>query len=413
MKLITRKAARSPNIVLAAALVTTTTAVTLAMGAAYVAVRMARAVVTPPRNKIEDLRVMASTDDTVTLSVNKDSLTPGKYSLWFDGGVGHARVGEILRVSAEEVTREVLAVDFGVLHPDMKARFSGWYFLAPTELGIPFSAVDVTTELGPAPAWLIPAAAPANAAADAAPDAVAAPSAPWAIHVHGRGVTRTECLRAVPVFHEAGYSSLLVSYRNDGEAPGTADNRYYLGDAEWRDVEAAIEFALHHGATEIVLVGWSMGGATVLQAATRSKHPEKIRGIMLESPVIDWVNVLNFQGALLRAPGFVRRGALTLISSSWGGYLTGQNDPIDLARLDFVRRAGELRWPILLLHSDDDGYVPADGSRALARLRPDIVTFERFITARHTKLWNYDSERWNSAVGSWLEGIDPGRQLES
>jgi pimeloyl-ACP methyl ester carboxylesterase len=374
------------QIAVTSALFASATVAAVGVAAAFVTVRMARVVVTPPRHKIEDLRVLASTTSSVTLTRTEDSLTPGRYSLWFDQGAGHARIGEIIEVTATSVTRQLLDVDFGTLHAGVKARFSGWFFLGPRELGYPYENVDIPTLIGPAPAWYVPAAA--------SDDDSTTPRDSWAILVHGRGVRRAEGLRAVPVFHEAGYSSLLISYRNDEDAPNSDDHRYSLGDAEWQDVEAAIEFALAHGAREVVLVGWSMGGATVLQAATRSSHPEVIRGIVLDSPVIDWVNVLNFQGAQLRAPRLVRRAALAVISSEWGAVLTGQSRPIDLKRLDFVQRAGELRWPILLMHSDDDGYVPVDGSQSLARLRPDIVTFERFFTARHTKLWNYDSVRW-------------------
>jgi pimeloyl-ACP methyl ester carboxylesterase len=64
-----------------------------------------------------------------------------------------------------------------------------------------------------------------------------------------------------------------------------------------------------------------------------------------------------------------------------------------------------LSKPILLLHSDDDGFVPSTASRALAVARPDIVTFEEFTTARHTKLWNYDAERWNGAIRRWLQKL--------
>ena len=246
------------------------------------------------------------------------------------------------------------------------------------------------TELGPAPAWLIPAE-------EAGPR--------WVIGVHGRAVRREETLRAVPVFREAGYTSLLVSYRNDGDAPGTTDNRYSLGDTEWNDVEAAIRFALDRGATSIVLMGWSMGGATVLQALTRSALASAVTGVVLESPVVDWITALHYQGVAHRLPRVVRLGILGLLSSRWARLLTGQGTPIDLRRLDIVRRAAELHTPILLLHSDDDGFVPATASRALAAARPDIVTFESFTTARHTKLWNYDAQRWNGAIRRWLAAL--------
>lgn len=360
------------------------------LAAAAVAVRMARTIVTPPTSREQDIRILAVGETTITLSLTQDSMTPGQYSLWFDNDNGHARVGEILEFDTDSVTRILLGVDFGELGRARRGRFSGWYYLSPRELGYPHENVVLDTDLGPAPAWLIPAA---EADRDCGR---------WVIQVHGRAVRRSETLRAVPAFREAGYTSLLVSYRNDGDAPSSTDNRYSLGDVEWRDVDAALRFAVDNGATDVVLMGWSMGGATVLQAATRSPLARVIRGIALDSPVIDWVSVLDFQGSLAHVPSPIRRAALALLGQSWGRRLTGQAESIDLRRLDFVRRAGELHWPILLMHSDDDGYVPAEPSRELALARPDIVDFVPFITARHTKLWNYDAPRWNAAITGWL-----------
>jgi len=75
-----------------------------------------------------------------------------------------------------------------------------------------------------------------------------------------------------------------------------------------------------------------------------------------------------------------------------------------------VARADELHQPILILHSDDDGFVPSDASHELAQARPDLVTLQVFDTARHTKLWNYDQERWTRAITQWLaaQGLGGG-----
>jgi alpha-beta hydrolase superfamily lysophospholipase len=218
-------------------------------------------------------------------------------------------------------------------------------------------------------------------------------------------VRKQETLRVTDVSRRCGYTSLLVSYRNDGDAPDSPDGRYGLGDTEWQDVDAAIGYAIEHGATEVVLMGWSMGGATVLQALTRSQNAAVIRGLILESPVVDWVPTLNYQAAQLRIPKPVGQMAAGLISQPWSSRLTGQDAPIALDRLDFVARAGELEVPILLLHSADDGFVPPDASRALAAARPDIVTYDEFTVARHVKLWNYDPDRWNAAIGGWLSRL--------
>ena len=69
---------------------------------------------------------------------------------------------------------------------------------------------------------------------------------------------------------EQGWTCLVPTYRNDDGVPEGADGRYALGLSEWRDVEAAVMEAVARGATEILLGGWSMGGAIALQLLDRS-----------------------------------------------------------------------------------------------------------------------------------------------
>ena len=361
-----------------------------ALTAAALSVMFARKIITPPTKRQDDTRILGSDATTITLERTIDSLTPGRYSFWFAQDSGHARVGEVVEVRETSVVRELLAVEFGDLATASRGRFSGWFYLSPDELELPYQDVAIDTPVGPAPAWEFPAAAPTDR---------------WVIAVHGRAVTRQEALRAVPVFRESGYTTLIVSYRNDGDAPRSDDHRYALGDTEWLDIEAAMQHALDHGARNLVLLGYSMGGATVLQAVTRSLLAKWVRGVILDSPVVDWVTALHFQGVANRLPRPLRLATMRLLTQRWARVFTGQSAPIDLERLDIVRRANELRQPILLLHSDDDGYIPATASRALAIARPDIVTFEAFDTARHTRLWNYDPERWNAAITAWLQTL--------
>jgi alpha-beta hydrolase superfamily lysophospholipase len=354
---------------------------------------VARTVVIPPSRREDDIRVLGVDREagTIRLSATPDSLLPGQYSFWFSGDSGHARIGEIVEIDRGGLTRELLGVDFGDLHAARRGRMSGWFWLNPRALGVPYENVSIRTPLGAAPAWSIPAERDSDR---------------WVIHVHGRAVRRAETLRGVGPVRAAGYHSLLVSYRNDGEAPHSPDGRYALGEREWVDVDAAMAYAIAHGAREIVLMGWSMGGATVLQALTRSPRAALVTGVVLESPVVDWIATLDFQARMRRLPGVVRWGVYALIRSRWGRIVTGLAEPLDLARLDFVTRAAELDRPILLLHSVDDGFVPATASIALAAARPDIVTFEEFTVARHTKLWNYDRTRWEDALTNWLAALD-------
>ncbi len=127
---------------------------------------------------------------------------------------------------------------------------------------------------------------------------------------------------------------------------------------------------------------------------------------MLDSPVIDWVNTLDYQAEMLGIPTPIAKGALRIIESQRGTTITGLSAAIDFTSMDFVSRALDLTLPTLILHSDDDGFVPSTASHALARSRPDIVTLEAFTEAKHTKLWNYDESRWTGAIGKWLDRLE-------
>lgn len=373
-----------------------------AVATAAISIVALRRILVPPTSREEDTTVVGVDHiaGTITFRRSADAVMDGLLSFWFDAARGHARVGKILANGSDTVTRQLLGVDFGDLDSAKKGRFNGWFYLYPSDLGVEYENVLIATELGPAPAWLI-----RPDFQGAAGGTASTLEHRWVIQVHGRAVMRAETIRAIPVFRDAGYTSLLISYRNDFEAPSSFDRRYSLGDTEWRDVEAAMEYALKNGASSIVLMGWSMGGAAVLQTTSRSRLAHLVTGVVLDSPVIDWVNALDFQGRSMGLIAPLRALVYAMIGSEWGRPFTGLQNPIDFRRLNFVARAGELAVPTLILHSDDDAYVPSAASRALARARPDIVTLESFDTARHTKLWNYDQKRWNHAISEWLSRL--------
>ena len=371
-----------------AALTVLSVALAGALGAlAAGSVLMARKVVTPARRQA-DTRILAldTAAQTITLSRTLDTELPGRYGLFTTGSADYIKLGSVLSEDAASVKRKLLTHVPADARLEPEAAFSGWYYDHPEQLHLPFTPELIGSTVGPCPAWLFPAG----------------DGDTWVIQVHGRGTTRAECLRAVPVFHERGITSLLVSYRNDAEAPRSRSGTYALGATEWRDVDAAVGFARRRGARRIILMGWSMGGAIALQVSLNSPHGDAIAGLILESPVVDWRVVLNYQARAERVPGAVSRLAMEALQTEWASPLTRAGSAIRLDQLDVVARAPELRHPILILHSDDDGFVPSDASHGLVAARPDLVEMQVFEVARHTKLWNYDQERWSSSIGAWL-----------
>nr|WP_312856806.1 alpha/beta fold hydrolase [Arthrobacter mobilis] len=356
----------------------------------------ARQVLTPARVRPQDLAILAVTgsgaEREIILPATAETTAPGVYSVYFDGGAGHARVGEVTSYSPRErtVQRKVERVYSGDLSRAVRGWWGGSAYPDPAAAGLPSEEVRIAVEGGEAPAWLVPAEHDGRT---------------WAIMVHGRGATRTEGLRAVPAARRLGLASLLISYRNDGEAPHAPDRRYGLGMTEWRDVEAAIGFALARGAEDVVLFGWSMGAAVSLQAADQSVYRDRIRALVLDAPVINWIDVLAYQARLNRIPETVGRFSQWLISNRAGRLLTGLAAPVDLKMMDWVSRSDHLAVPTLILHSELDDFVPYGPSAELAERNPELVTFERFSSPGHTKEWNVEPERWERVVAGWLSQV--------
>lgn len=350
-------------------------------------VRMARRVVTPAQ-RVPDTRILSldTAAQTITLARTPDTRLPGRYGLFTSGSADYLKLGSVLSEDDVSVKRKLLTHIGHDARLSPEAAFSGWYYDRPEQLHLDFTPELIGSPAGPCPAWLFPAGNGET----------------WVIQVHGRGTTRAECLRAVPVFHALGITSLVVSYRNDGEAPRSRTGTYALGATEWRDVDAAVGFARRRGARRVIVMGWSMGGAIALQLSLNSAHRDLISGLVLESPVVDWRVVLEYQARALRVPTAVSGLAIEALQTGWAAPLTRAGAPIRFDELDVVARAAELRHPILILHSDDDGFVPSDASHDLVVARPDLVEMKVFEVARHTKLWNYDEERWSESIRTWL-----------
>ncbi|WP_181009894.1 alpha/beta hydrolase family protein [Ornithinimicrobium sufpigmenti] len=356
----------------------------------------AHRIITPEHEKKDDTAILDVDEDagTVTFRATPWTSAPGRYGLWLDRGAGHARVGQVLAEDHElkppTVTRELLGVDQGELAPG-PARWNKYFFCGTpgSALGLDYEDVVVTSDIGDLGAWRVPPQEGTD-------------NGDWAVLVHGRSAMREETLRAVPVLHRLGYTTLIPMYRNDIGAPASSDGRYSLGMAEWRDVDAALRYALAHGARRLVLVGWSMGGAIVLQALNRSDVAHRVHRVILNGPVIDWGNVLAHQADLHFIPRPIDHLARSLLRSRLSRHLLGIAEPVDVAATNWVDRADEVTHRIFIIHSATDETVPYGPSQDLARRRPGLVHTFVWPRSRHCQEWNTNPSLWDDLVASFL-----------
>jgi pimeloyl-ACP methyl ester carboxylesterase len=333
-----------------------------------------------PREYLLDVRALDG--DLVTLSRTEDTERDVPYALLWPAG--HARLGAVARKDRGTVVRRVAEVTHGTLRAGLRAALSSAVFDGDplAAHGLDFEEVAVPGELGPLPAWLVPGS-----------------SSTWVIAVHGRGGSRAEALRALPTLAASGLPTLVITYRNDEGAPPSRDRRYHLGSAEWRDVAAAIRYAQSQGATDVILYGWSMGGAAAMMTLRRSELASSVRAVILDCPALDWAATLRLNARRRNLPGALTWAAMRLVEQRIG---------TRLAELNQVRHVGSLRVPTLVFLDGDDVVVDPQPTRLFARLRPDVVRLVETHGGGHTRSWNVDPHRYEAELAGFLRDVAVG-----
>lgn len=373
---------------------------TLSAGALAVGARvMARLPLVPQQGLRHrpDLPVRAVHEDRLHMDRTRESGRAGYLALRQSGGAAHVRLGPVMgEPTPTTVSRPLLASDTDEPVQLAKAAVNGFFWAGTpaTAHGLPTQEVEVDSPVGSMPAWLV--------RPDETAGSVPGQADTWAILFHGHGATRGEALRVIPLLHRLGLSSLTITYRNDTGAPASADRMYHLGADEWEDAEAAIEFALAHGARRIVLMGWSMGGGIALRTSVRSAHRDLIAGLVLDSPAVDWQDILIYHATALKAPRPMRSLAMWMMTSTVGGRLVRLHEPLALHEMTPDYYAEHLTHRTQLFHALDDSTVPPAPSRRLAAMRPDLVEFEPFEGASHTREWNRDPARYERLLANYL-----------
>ena len=332
-----------------------------------------------------DLTVASVGEGQVTLAVTDSTdlthgtwRSDGVYGIEWDGG--YAQAGPIIELGGDQVTRELLTVN-GQLLPGQAVRLVGNAFDGnPSEAHrIPFDEVTFVSELGDFDAWF-----------------VAGDDDTWVIYTHGKGSNRKESLRMLPTVTSMGFSSLAITYRNDEGVPVSESGHYDYGLSEWLELEAAVRYALDHGAKDVVLVGYSMGGAITANFLYESDLASEVAAVILDAPMLDFGDVIAYGGELRGLPGAI---------IYWGKLVAGVQLDIDWGALDYLDRVDELEVPVLLFHGDADRTIHQRLADRFAEARPDLVTYVPFAGAEHVRSWNLDPDRYEAEVASFLEAM--------
>ncbi len=261
-------------------------------------------------------------------------------------------------------------------------------------LGLGVTEVAVPSPDGPLPAWRV---VPGDAAGDPA-DGPA--DLPWVVLVHGRGGGLSEGNRTLAVANRLGLPTLTISVRNDPDAPVDPDGFGRYGDAEWEDLQAAIDHLQDvEGAERFVLVGYSQGGSIALGFLRRSPDAGTVDAAVLVSPLVSLHETLVLQAQQRDIPDPVIPPLLW--ATRW---ITTLRAGLDFAQVEHLDRIDELpdHVPLLVTHGGADTTVPVGPSRDLAAALPGQVTYEEYGGSEHVREWNTDRERFEADLEAHL-----------
>ncbi|MFJ1810752.1 MULTISPECIES: alpha/beta hydrolase [unclassified Streptomyces] len=344
--------------------------------------RPGRPLPTEPR-----LTVHGTAAGHITLTRDLASLRPGTYGL--SGNGSHAVVGPVLPTaphSADTVVRRLERVTHGSLNPGDSVWLTPNLHVGNpgSALGLDHADVDVPGELGNLPAWFVPGA-----------------RRTWVIAVHGLGTTREQALNLMGFLHRRHFPVLALAHRGDLGAPRSPDGLNHLGETEWRDLDAAMRYAVRYGAQRVVLLGWSTGATMALRAAADSGLRDLVSGLVLDSPVLDWRTTLRALAAARRTPRPLLPLAVraaegrTGLHAGPGGHGPGGHG-------DAAADPDRLKVPTLILHGPDDTVAPWSVSRRLADRRPELVSLHTVPHASHGAMWNPDPAAYEEALRRFL-----------
>ena len=162
-------------------------------------------------------------------------------------------------------------------------------------------------------------------------------------------------------------------------------------------MQAGVRYALAHGARRVVLYGYSMGGSLIESFLHRSPQAGRVRAVVLDAPALDWNAIFDFRANQMSVPGPITALAKQMVAWRLGiGSLDSVNN---------VLPGADFKVHTLLFQGTGDTSIPFAANAALARARPELVTYVQVAGAEHTQAWNADPSAYTARLKAFLTRV--------
>ena len=209
--------------------------------------------------------------------------------------------------------------------------------------------------------------------------------APLQIQFHGyRGTALRDFCGGNKLARESGQNTLVVDQRAHGESEGRVIT---FGIRERRDCLCWAQYAAERfgGDCPIVLCGISMGAATVLMASSLPL-PANVVCIAADCPYSSPAAILRKVSRDVGYPPALVYPFIWLGGWIYGGFRVTEADAVTAVR--------QAKVPILLIHGEDDGFVPCEMSREILKNCGSQAELHTFPGADHGLSYLTDPARY-------------------
>ena len=195
--------------------------------------------------------------------------------------------------------------------------------------------------------------------------------------------------------HEAGYHLLLASQRAHGESEGTY---ICFGAKERRDVASWCCFALRRPELQglpFALFGLSLGASTVLMSSNIGL-PEQVKCIVGDCGFSGPWDIIK---RTIHQKHRIYPYPVIYFMNFWSRCLA----KFDFREASVSESLRECTLPVLLIHGEEDRYVPTEMSHRAAAANPRCVTLWTVPHARHAQAVFYEPDAYRTRVLAFLE----------
>lgn len=213
---------------------------------------------------------------------------------------------------------------------------------------------------------------------------------------HGyRGTPSRDFSGGLQVMLRQGHNVLMIEQRAHCSSQG---HTISFGIKERLDCLDWVRYALQRFGeeTQILLVGISMGAATVLMAS-ELELPSQVVGIIADCPYSAPKAIIHKVCGDMRLP---------VQFSTWlacvSAKLFGHFDLTESTALEAVKHAAV---PILLIHGEEDNFVPCQMSMEIQAADPARIKLQLFSGAGHGLSYLIDQERYEQVVRDFSDRV--------